>query len=519
MATLSLPLVGYLWLRPPAGSASTEAASPTLQPPPAFAFDAVRMARGVYLLGRIVPGNAYVIETSAGLILIDTGIHPDAGHVLRQLDELKLSPDAVRMVLLTHVHADHVMGAQYFKRRTGAVIHAGAGDAPVLAAGQDKDAFFSQYTMSGVQLHPTEIDVELAGGETIRLGDTELTALATPGHTPGSICYLLERDGQRMLFTGDTISTLTAELGTYIARHPPRFRGDINTYAETFRQLLKLPAPDLVFPGHTEDDPPGQTPAMNARLWEELLQRGLRECQTISARFAEDGADFLAEEPLAILPGLLYLGPFRDWAIYAVLSGDALTLFDAPPGDDLPGFVEERMRRLQIQLPARRIVVLTSVDGRATANLGALVEQGGYEVVAPAAAVETLRGRLPAGAQIRSVDGWELPGGIPLSRHPIEGFGRWSGACEFHFAGKKVLVSGRVPVVPMERAITLIARELRNPGADPVALVKSLRQLRDLKPDVWLPATVVNDQNANLYDDDWVKTVDRNGELFEVLTQ
>lgn len=487
--------------------------------PPAFAPAAVTMARGVHLLGKIVPGNAYVVETSAGLILIDSGFHPDAGHVLQQLAELNLSASDVRMVLLTHIHADHVLGARYFRQRTGATIHAGAGDAPLLEAGSDKDAFFSKYTMSGVQLHPTEIDVALAGGETIRLGDTTMTALATPGHTPGSICYLLERDGRRMLFTGDTISTLTAELGTYITRHPPRFRGDARAYAESLRSLRELPAPDLVFPGHTEDDPPGQTPAMNARLWEELLQRGIRECLTITSRFESDGADFLADDPFEIEDGIAYLGRFDDHPIYMVFVAGAVVLFDAPAGDGLMEFIRSRLERLGRALPAQRFVLLTASDGRGTGGLAGLVAESGFVPVAPRAGIDSWQRRLPPATAVLPAEDWNWPDGSAVRVHPLPGLDRTAVAYEFISARKKVLVSGRVPVVPMERAMHRIFRDLGEPGGNATTLAAALNDLRKVRPDIWLPATIVNDQNANLYDDEWEKLIDRNRELIEALSR
>ena len=84
--------------------------------------------------------------------------------------------------------------------------------------------------------HPTTVDVELHGGETIAVGDVRVQAIAAPGHTPGSICYLADCRGLRAFFAGDVIMMLRGDdpprteldkpLGTYSAYLPPRYRGD-----------------------------------------------------------------------------------------------------------------------------------------------------------------------------------------------------------------------------------------------------------------------------------------------------
>ena len=75
---------------------------------------------------------------------------------------------------------------------TGARVFAGLGDAAVLRAGGPREAVFSTFYRPNDQPHPTTVDVELKGGESIAFGDVTFHALAMPGHTPGSICYLMD---------------------------------------------------------------------------------------------------------------------------------------------------------------------------------------------------------------------------------------------------------------------------------------------------------------------------------------
>src|SRR5262249_45058062 len=157
--------------------------------------------------------------------------------------------------LLTHAHGDHCGGAEELRKRTGARVYAGSGDAAVLRAGEPREAFFSAFYMPYHVPHPTAIDVELVGGETLDFGDVRFQVLATPGHTPGSTCYLLEKGKLRALFAGDVITMLLGEdqprlhvrkaLGIYSAYLAPRYRGDARSYLASLHMLRSLPVPDL----------------------------------------------------------------------------------------------------------------------------------------------------------------------------------------------------------------------------------------------------------------------------------
>ena len=210
---------------------------------------AVTVVPGIHVLGGLFPSAAYVIETSDGLILVDSGLAADAGPLKVEMAKLGLDWRQVRAILLTHVHGDHSGGAAALRAATGARVYAGAGDAAVLRAGGPREAFFSTFHMPDEVPHPTTVDVELHGGETIVVGDVRVQAIATPGHTPGSICYLADCRGLRAFFAGDVImmlqgddpprSELDKPLGTYSAYLPPRYRGDARDSLATLRRLRR----------------------------------------------------------------------------------------------------------------------------------------------------------------------------------------------------------------------------------------------------------------------------------------
>src|SRR5262249_32132929 len=152
---------------------------------------------------------------------------------------------ALKAILLTHVHADHSMGAAHLREVSGAKIYAGRADCQALRQGGPRDMFFSTFYMPHLTPHRTTIDVELAGDEVIAFGKTRYIALGTPGHTPGSITYLMERRDLRALFTGDIVQNLTrprgGEMGTYAAGLPPHFGGNARDYLATLRRLRAMP--------------------------------------------------------------------------------------------------------------------------------------------------------------------------------------------------------------------------------------------------------------------------------------
>src|SRR5262249_11486497 len=298
------------------------------QPAPASRLlrSSVAVAPGIYLLGALSPSAAYVVETSAGLILIDSGLENDAGPLKAEMAKLGLDVHRLRIILLTHAHGDHTGGAAALQRATGARIYAGRGDVAVLRAGRPREAFFSTFAMPGHTPHPTDVDVELKGGETIALGNARIQAIAAPGHTPGSVCYLLEHNHVRVFFAGDVIMMLRGDdkprtelgkpLGTYSAYLAPRYRGNAGDSLASLRRLRALPVPDLVLPGHPAADVVPQSPRLSQERWEALLDRGIRHMETLLARYKADGALFLDGNPKQLLPDLYYLGNFHGAAAY-----------------------------------------------------------------------------------------------------------------------------------------------------------------------------------------------------------
>ena len=481
------------------------------------------MPPGVYILGGLKPSAAYAVETSKGLVLIDSGLEAGASELKSELAQLGLDWRGVRAILLTHAHGDHCGGAQYLREMTGARVYAGVGDAGVLRAGEPREAFFSTFYMPNDTPHPTTVDVELHGGESLDFGDVRIRVLATPGHTPGSTCYLMEKAGLRALFAGDVITKLSGHensrneashpLGTYSAYLAPRYRGKAEDFLNSLRQLRALPVPDLVLPGHPGADPTPQSPSLSQKRWEALLDDGIREMETLATRYEADGADFLDGVPKQLLPDLYYLGDFGGQAVYGFFAASQFFLIDAPGGTGLFEFVKARLRQLGREPAGPTAVLLTSGGAEVRAGLAEIVEKCHAQFFASPAALETLRNSCPYGTTLLSA--MELParGWFQVTPIPLRGPRRAPIAYQIEWAGKMVLFPGRIPIKITPQSVAGFASEIARSKTDLQDYLESLEELRGIRPDLWLPATPMDGQNANLYDNDWERVIDENRDI------
>jgi len=503
---------------------STDPTSPTVrdQAPPLVPYP-IKLAPGVYLLGGMTPSAVYVVETLKGLVLVDSGLQSQASVLERQMAALGLDWKRTRAVLLTHAHADHSGGAEHLRTGTGAKIYAGRGDAGVLKAGGPREALSSAFDFPGDRAHPTTVDVELQGGESIDFGDVRFRALATPGHTPGSICYLMDGAGLRVLFAGDVVSMLLGAetspmrirrpLGTYSAYLAPRYRGDARAYLSSLQELRAMTVPDLVLPGHPRDDPTPQRPRLSPERWKALLEKGISDMETLLARYQADGALFLDGNPRPLLPGLYYLGDFQGVAVYGFFVSSKFFLVNAPGGRGLVDFVNDRLRSLGLQPAVPATVLLTSGPAAEAAGLKRLVEECHTQVVVASAWCRRIKETCGAGTVVLPAD--ELPdqGWFNVTPIPLLGPGPAPIAYRVEWAGKTVLFTDRVPAQAKDETQAELFSEVSQSREATMDYLVSINRVSDLKPDLWLPAVAVDCQNANLYDSDWYDVMSSNYRL------
>ncbi|RAN76737.1 MBL fold metallo-hydrolase [Bacillus sp. SRB_336] len=235
--------------------------------------------------------------------IVDTGItsSPVEG-MTPALEALGRRIEDVRWILLTHGHIDHVGGAKALWELTGrrakVVIH--EADAPMLRSrrahmeeyltgrgsylhdpeGEAKQVAATQAVISG-EMEPTLL---VKGGETLSLGGgVSVSVHAIPGHTPGSVAYVL--DGQNDVFVGDAVQIHGAANGFPGFTDPAAYRASLQYLRDEIH-------PAHLYLGHpyrtTDGEPYG------VELDAEQAQQALQESLDIEARVGAAAHDCLA---------------------------------------------------------------------------------------------------------------------------------------------------------------------------------------------------------------------------------
>lgn len=176
--------------------------------------------------------NCYLIydQSDRTGVVIDPG--GDEESIIRRIEKGKVIP---RAILLTHGHGDHIAAVKPLKEKYDMPLYVGAGDEPMLASpSANISALF------GFEIVCPPAENILTGEETIRIGKLEFTALATPGHSPGGICYMIGNH----LFCGDVLFN-----GSVGRTDLPG--GDYEVLMHSIeRNILTLPDGVICFPGH-----------------------------------------------------------------------------------------------------------------------------------------------------------------------------------------------------------------------------------------------------------------------------
>lgn len=176
--------------------------------------------------------NMFLVKDSDNFIAIDAG--NDIKTIEAELKTLQIDPEKVVAVFLTHTDGDHVAALKLFKN---AKVYLSA----------DEEQMINGKTAKLMNYH-NKIDVKtynlLNDQQSIQIGKVMIKGIMTPGHTPGSMSYLIN---DRYLFVGDAFGIENGK----ITKPNSLFSKDMPTGIKSFEKIKNLPTVEYIFTAHT----------------------------------------------------------------------------------------------------------------------------------------------------------------------------------------------------------------------------------------------------------------------------
>ena len=199
---------------------------------PAKVFD------NLYFVGSKIH-SSWALTSNAGIILIDTLFtYNSEEEIAGGLKKLGLDPASVKYVIISHAHADHVGGAKLMQDRFASRIVMG---------GPDWDSI--ERSVNGYPHGKPKRDIVADDGQKITLGDTTVTIVTTPGHTPGTLS---------MIFTvKDNGKPLTVAYSGGTAFNFPSTAANFDTYIKSQSKMAEAAAAanaTILMSNHSEFD-------------------------------------------------------------------------------------------------------------------------------------------------------------------------------------------------------------------------------------------------------------------------
>ena len=199
-------------------------------------FAPLRIVGNLYYVGTYDLA-VYLITTSEGHILINTGVNDSVAPIRANIEALGFKFSDIKLLLGTHGHWDHVAGMAEIKRLTGAKMMMHEEDTPLVESGGSMDYRFPNGR--GPVFDPVKVDRQLKEGDKVSLGDVDLNVIHHPGHTKGSTSFTYTaKDG------GRDYPVLIVNMGSInpgvMVTGMPAFPGITDAYATTLKRQREL---------------------------------------------------------------------------------------------------------------------------------------------------------------------------------------------------------------------------------------------------------------------------------------
>lgn len=175
--------------------------------------------------------NLYLIKNGDRYIAIDGGNNLDV--VSKELEKLKINPEKIIAIFLTHTDMDHVAAVKLFKN---AKLYLAAQEEPLINGGK------SRFLFTGNKIDTKEYSL-IADLQVLTIENIVIKGILTPGHTPGSMCFLIN---DKYLFSGDLLSIKDGE----VEKFNDFFNMDTQTAINSIEKITSFPKCEYIFSSH-----------------------------------------------------------------------------------------------------------------------------------------------------------------------------------------------------------------------------------------------------------------------------
>ena len=207
----------------------------------------LEIAPGLHQL-RAFAARVTVLSAGEDALVIDAGGRGSAGPIVSGLKALRIQPEHVSVIAITHHHPDHAGGLARLAERTNARVAAHRLDAGIIGGSEHWPAPRKNGVVAGVTRSvmralcgkPVAVDIPLEDGDVLPFAD-EVRIVHTPGHTLGSICFFIPSKGA--VVVGDALQFRMSRLG------PPAegFTADVRRAHQSLARLLELDFDTICF--------------------------------------------------------------------------------------------------------------------------------------------------------------------------------------------------------------------------------------------------------------------------------
>lgn len=185
--------------------------------------------------------NCYIYydDTSKKGVIIDPGAYDDF-EKSEIIEYIKKNDITIELILNTHGHIDHILGNDWAYGYFNKPIIMHKDDLPLI------EQSITQAELFGLSFPQPPIPHKFINeNETINFSNTELKIIHTPGHSPGSICFV--DINEKLIFAGDTV--FSGSIG-----RTDLWMGDYDLLISSIKnKILTLPDDFIIYPGHMEN--------------------------------------------------------------------------------------------------------------------------------------------------------------------------------------------------------------------------------------------------------------------------